>query len=88
MLLYPRQAALDLVAVIAVAHGLAVGTNAQACDVDVLVVGVRVLKNDVRARQQTKVFENSGGNLAPRRRIDIGVFRRSGQHDVRNGPVQ
>ena len=88
MLLNPRQAALDLVAVIAVAHGLAIGTNPQACDVDVLVVGVRVLKNDVRARQQAKVFENNGSNLTPRLRIEVGVFRCSRQHDVRDSPVQ
>jgi len=81
-------AALGLESVIGLGNGLAVGTNAQAYDMNMLMICIGVANDDVRAGLQAKVFEQGFGNLAPCRRIEIGVFGCGGKHQVRNRPVQ
>ena len=88
MLFDSGHAALGLVSVISLGDGLAVGTNAQAYDVNMLMIRIGVANDDVRAGMQAKVFEQGFGNLAPRRRIEIRVFGCGGKNQVRNRSVQ
>lgn len=88
MLFDSCHAALGFVSVIGLGDSLAVRANAQAYDVNMLMIGIGVANDDVRAGLQAKVFEQGFGNLAPRRRIEIGVFGCGGKDQVSNCPVQ
>ena len=88
MLFDSRHAALGLVSVIGLGDCFTVRANAQAYDMNMLMICIGVANDDVRAGLQAKVFEQGFGNLAPRRRIEIGVFGRGGKHQVSNCPVQ
>ena len=87
MLFDSRHAALGLVSVIGLGNSLAVRADAQANDVNVLMIRIGVANDDVRAGMQAKVFEQGFGNLTPRRRIQIRVFGRGRQHQVRDRTV-